>query len=91
MSVTRDEHSVTIGESTVTVTGVTGAVHATWTLTIDGREADSAAAAGDFRLRGALGDGSGVEAAIHQSLLGPTEVVIRHRGTEVGQFTGFVA
>lgn len=91
MSVSRDEHSVQIGSSTVTVKGTTGPVHATWALLIDGAEADSAKAAGDFLLRGRLGDGSTVDAAVHQSLLGPTEVIVLHGDDEVGRFTGFVA
>lgn len=91
MSLTSDEHSVEIGGSTVAVTGKTGLVHATWTLLVDGAEVDRAAAAGDFRLRGQLPDGSSVEALVHQSLIGPTEVAVVHAGDEVARFTGFVA
>ncbi|MGH3566884.1 MAG: hypothetical protein ACRDRH_12800 [Pseudonocardia sp.] len=91
MSLIRDERSVQIGPSTVSVTGVTGPVHATWTLLVDGQEVDSAVAAGEFRLRGKLSDGSDVEAVVHQSLVGPTEVVINHGGGEVTRFKGFVA
>ena len=90
MGFTSDEHSVTIGDSTVAVTGKTGPIYATWALLVDGQEVDSAKAAGDFTLRGALGDGSGVQAAVHQSLVGPTRVVITHDGAEVVQFKGFV-
>ena len=54
------------------------------------RPVDTAKAAGDFTLRGTLADGSPVEAAVHQSLVGPTEVVIRREGTDLGRFTGFV-
>ena len=91
MGLARDEHSLQVDGSTVSVTGTTGLVHATWTLSVDGAEVDSAAAAGEFRLRGRLPDGSDVEAVVDQSLVGPTEVVIHHRGREVGRFTGFVA
>jgi len=88
---TSDEHSVTIGDATIAVTGKSGPVHATWTLLVDEQEADSAKAAGDFTLRGVLSDGSGVEARVHQSLVGPTRVAIMHDGVEVAQFKGFVA
>jgi hypothetical protein len=91
MALTSDDHSVEIGGSTVSVTGKTGAVHATWRLLIDGNEVDSAEAAGDFKLVGNLPDGSQVRAAIHQSLLGPTEVTVHHGDDEVATFTGFVA
>lgn len=91
MALTSDEHSVTICDSSVAVTGKSGPVHATWTLLVDEQEADSAKAAGDFTLKGVLGDGSQVEAAVHQSLVGPTRVVITHEGVEVAQFKGFVA
>lgn len=91
MAFTSDEFTARIGGSVVAVTGATGPVHATWTLLIDGVEADAAAAAGDFRLRGRLPDGSGVKAAVHQSLVGPTRVVICHEGTEVLSARGFVA
>ncbi len=87
----KDDHTVEIDGHTVAVTGATGRVHATWTLLIDGEPADTAKAAGDFMLRGTLSDGSPVEAAVHQSLVGPTEVVIRHQGEDVERFTGFVA
>lgn len=91
MGITRDEHTIQLAGSTVTVTGTTGAIHATWTLVVDGQEVDSAAAAGDFRLRGSLADGSDVQAAIHQSLVGPTRVTIRHQDVEVLDERGFVA
>lgn len=91
MGLTRDEHSVEIAGHTVAVTGRTGLVHATWTLSVDGQEADTAAAAGDFTLRAELSDGSPVHASVHQSLVGPTEVAIHHDGREVARFKGFVA
>ena len=91
MKLTRDEHTAEIDGHTVSVTGTTGAVHATWTLSIDGQEADRAKAAGDFSLRAELPDGSPVHAAVHQSLMGPTEVTIHHRSDEVARFKGFVA
>jgi hypothetical protein len=91
MGITRDEHTVEIAGSTVAVTGTTGAVHATWTLVIDGENVETAAAAGDFHLRGTLADGTAVKAAIHQSLVGPTRVVITHQDVEVLDERGFVA
>lgn len=91
MKLTYDEHSVQIGASTVSVTGETGPVHATWILLIDGDEADRAKAAGDFKLRGMLPDGTAVEAEVHQSLIGRTEVAIVHDGEEAARFKGFVA
>jgi len=90
IGITNDDHSVQIGESTVAVTGTSGLVHAAWTLLVDGQEVDQAKAAGDFTLRGTLGDGSAVEARVHQSLLGPTEVAIIHVDEEAARFTGFV-
>jgi len=75
----------------VAVTGTTGLVHATWTLHLDGKAADSAEAAGNFTLRGDLPDGSQVLARVFQSLMGPTEVTVEHEGTEIARFTGFVA
>lgn len=91
MGITADEHTVQVAGSTVAVTGTTGAVHSRWTLVIDGDPADSAAAAGDFRLRGTLPGGTAVDAAVHQSLLGPTRVVITHQGDMVLDADGFVA
>ena len=91
MGLTKDEFSAAIGDTVVAVRGTSGAVHATWTLAIDGTEQDSATAAGDFRLRGRLPDGSEVEASVHQSLVGPTRVVIVHEGNEILNGEGFVA
>jgi hypothetical protein len=91
MGLTSDDFTTTIDGVDVRVTGDTGPVHATWRLLVDGVEVDSAAAAGDFRLRGQLPDGTAVEAAIRQSLIGPTRVVLTHQGTEVLDATGFVA
>ena len=75
----------------MSVTGRTGPDHATWTLLLDGQEVDSAEAAGDFTLRGSLPDGTAVTAAVHQSLVGPTRVVVNHEGEEVASSSGFVA
>lgn len=91
MSVFSDDHSVQIGATTVSVTGTTGAVHATWTLLFDGKQVDSAQAAGTFTLNGTLPDGGPVTAEVFQSLLGPTQVAVRHGEQEVARFTGFVA
>lgn len=88
---TNDDHSVEVGGTIVSVRGKTGPVHATWTLLLDGQEVDRAKAAGDFTLTGTLPDGSTVNAAVRQSLMGPTKVTIGHRGDEVAEFTGFVA
>ncbi len=91
MALTSDEHVTEIDGVSVSVMGATGPVHATWTLLVDGQEQDSLKAAGDFRLRGALPDGSEVSAEVHQSLVGPTEVVIFHAGREIHRSEGFVA
>ncbi|GAA3033424.1 hypothetical protein GCM10017559_71020 [Streptosporangium longisporum] len=91
MSLTSDDYSVHIDGHTVEVTGKTGPVHARWALLVDGREIDSAKAAGDFTLKGTMPDGSAVRAEVHQSLMGPTEVVVHHRDQEVTRFHGFVA
>ena len=88
---TNDEFATTIDGVAVVVTGNTGPVHATWRLLISGTEVDSAAASGNFHLRGQLPDGSTVKAEIHQSMVGPTRVVVLHDGTEVLNSTGFVA
>lgn len=91
MALTSDEHVIEIDGAKVTVMGSTGAVHATWTLLVDGEEQDSAKAAGDFRLSGALPNGSELTAEVHQSLVGPTEVVVFRAGEEVARSKGFVA
>lgn len=80
---TSDEHTVQTDRHTVSVTGKTGLIHATWTLSVDGQEVDGAKAAGDFPLRARLADGSAVQTSLHQSLIGPTEVAIHHNGEEV--------
>jgi hypothetical protein len=91
MSVIKDEHALEIEGQSVVVTGTTASVHAIWKLLIEGEEADTAKAAGDFTLKGSLSGGSPIEAAVHQSLVGPTEIVIRHGGEAVKGFKGFVA
>jgi hypothetical protein len=91
MSLTKDEHSIDIDGHRVEVTGKTGPVHATWVLAIDGQEADSAKAAGDFVLRAELPDGPPVEVAVHQSLVGPTRVSFRRGGEEIHSAQGYVA
>ena len=92
MSLTRDEHRVRIDGHDVSVSGTTGPIEATWTLSVDGQAADIAkAAAGDFVLEAELPDGSPVQALVHQGALGPTEVAVHHRGEEITRFKGFVA
>lgn len=91
MGLTSDEFTARIGDTEIAVTGTTGPVQATWRLLVDGVEADSAAAAGDFQLRGQLPDGTAVAVTVHQSLVGPTRVVISHQGIEVLNAKGFVA
>jgi hypothetical protein len=91
MGVLSDVHRVSVGSSDVVVTVNSGIVHATWTLWVDDHVVDSASASGDFRLRGALADGSDVVALIHQGMLGPTEVIVLNDSREVARFTGFVA
>jgi hypothetical protein len=90
MGVLHDEHRIRIDGTQVAVKGKTGPVHATWTLSIAGDEVDRATAAGDFRLRGTLPDGTPVEAEVHQSLLGPTEVAVLRDGVELSRASGFV-
>lgn len=91
MGFTKDNHEIEIDGHQVAVTGKTGPIHATWTLLVDGREVDQAKAAGDFNLRGELPDGPAVEAAVHQSLIGPTRVTFRRNGEEIATSTGYVA
>jgi len=89
---TRDEHTVRIGDAVVTVTGETGPISATWRLLVDGGEHDRRELFnGGHVLSGALPDGSAVEAHVHQSFLGPTRVRVLHDGTEVLATSGFVA
>jgi hypothetical protein len=90
MGVLHDEHTIKIDGTEVSVKGKTGAIHATWTLSIGGVEVDQAAAAGDFRLRGALPDGTPIEAQVHQSVVGPTEVSVLRDGVELSRASGFV-
>jgi hypothetical protein len=85
MGLTQDERTIEIGGHGVSVTGKTGPVHATWTLFVDGEVVDSASAAGDFALSSTLPGGSAIEASVHQSLVGPTEVAISRDGTEVSR------
>lgn len=92
MDLMRDEHTVRIGDARVTVTGTTGPISATWRLLVDGREvARREMFDGEDVLTGALPDGSRVEAHVHQSIVGPTRVSVRHGGVEVMTTTGFVA
>jgi hypothetical protein len=42
-------------------------------------------------LKGTLPDGTPVEAHVHQSIVGPTRVQVRHDGREVMASTGYVA
>ncbi len=90
MNLTSDDHNVRIGDHVVSVTGRTGPIEATWTLLIDGQEADSAKASGRFALSAELPDGSPIEASVRQGAFGPTEVAIHHDGTEITRFKGFV-
>jgi hypothetical protein len=91
MSLTRDIHTIEIAGHTVAVTGATGPVHARWTLLVDDVEVDTARAAGEFTLRGPLGDGSEITADVYQSLMGPTRVTFFHDGKEYETTKGFVA
>jgi hypothetical protein len=91
MDLTRDTHTIGIDGHVVEVTGETGPVEATWTLAIDGSEADRAKASGKFTLRAALDDGSEVVADIHQTFVGPTRVTFRRDGEELATRKGFVA
>jgi hypothetical protein len=92
MDLLRDEHSVLIGDARVTVTGTTGPISARWCLLVDDEEADRQEIFnGDHVLTGTLPDGSPVEAHVHQSIVGPTRVQVRHGGREVMASTGYVA
>jgi hypothetical protein len=91
MALTSDEHVIEIDGISISVMGSTGPVHATWTLLVDGHEQDSAKAVGDFGLCGTLPDGSQVRAEVHQSLVGPTEVIVFYAGEEIHRSQGFVA
>ena len=92
MGPTSDEHNVRIEGHEVSVRGGQDPDHATWTLSIDGQPVDHGeAATGDFTLRGRLGDGSEVEAFIHRSVVGPTQISIRHAGDDVSMSRDFAA
>ncbi len=92
MSLLRDEHTVLIGDTEVTVTGTTGPISARWCLLLDGCEVDREEIFnGEHVLRGVLPDGSPVEARVHQSIIGPTRVRVHHAGREVMASTGYVA
>jgi hypothetical protein len=92
MDLTRDEHSVRVGDVQVTVTGDSGPISATWRLLADGRElARQEMLHGDHVLTGELPDGSEVQAHVNQSIVGPTRVSVRHDGVEIMATTGFVA
>lgn len=58
---------------------------------MNGEEADRQKAAGDFKLRAELPDGTTIEAAVHQSALGPAKAVTTHGGMETPAVKGFVA
>jgi len=91
MAIFSDDHRVDIRGYAIGITATTGVVHARWSLSVDGVEADTAVAAGDFTLRATLPDGTSVTAQVHQSLLGPTRVTVLHDGEEVASMKGFVA
>lgn len=79
-----------IGGSEVVVSGRTGLVEPTWSLSIDGVSAERRKASGKFVLRGELSDGSDVEALVNQTHFGPTQVLVRHDGDPFAEFEGFV-
>ena len=72
------------------MTATTGLSEPTWKLLVDGTEADSRRASGEFSLCGKLPDGSGVEARVQQGMFGPNEVAIAHDGEEIVRFRGFL-
>ena len=79
MSLTRDEGSIRIGEVVVTVLGETDGARARWRLQFDGDDvAEERIMRGEHVLAGQLPDGSAVEATVHQSVVGPTRVEVRH-------------
>ncbi len=92
MSLTRDEHTIRVGGARVTVLGTSGPISATWRLLVDGGEvARQELFNGEHVLEGSLPDGSLVAAHIHQSIIGPTRVSVRHDGVEVFASNGYVA
>jgi hypothetical protein len=92
MDLTRDEHTVRVGDVRVTVTGASGPISATWRLLLDDREvARQEMLDGEHVLAGALPDGTVVEALVYQSIVGPTRVRVRHEGVEILATSGFVA
>ena len=90
MAITSDEFRVGVVGTEVAVTGSIGPVQVDWRLLVDGVEVDSPAAAGGYSLTGSLPDGCVVRASAHQSLLGPTNVVVRNDGVEMLDARGFV-
>jgi hypothetical protein len=92
MSLLRNEHSVTIGDTKVTVVGRTGPIAATWSLLLDGHPvAEQRFICGDPTLSTKLLDGSALDVDVHQGALGPTRVRIRHAGVPISESAGFVA
>lgn len=92
MSVTEDNHNLTLDGRPVRVVGRTGQVRATWQL-LEGDVvlAEQEVLTGSVDLVGTLSTGTEVTATIEQSVVGPTRVTVRSGDETVGTFTGFVA
>lgn len=92
MGITKDNHNVTVDGRPVRVVGTTGLVKATWEL-FEGDEllASTTMVSGSEDLVGTLSTGTEVTAAITQSMVGPTRVVVSAAGETVAVFDGFVA
>ena len=92
MGITKDNHNVTVEGRPVRVVGTTGLVKATWEL-FEGDEllASTTMVSGSEDLVGTLSTGTEVTAAITQSLVGPTRVVVSAAGETGAEFDGFVA
>lgn len=92
MPPTRGQHSVRVGEATVTVIATAGPSAETWTLQIDGRAvAEQQIGREGGVLRGWLTDGTSVNAEIDYSVVGAIRVTVRNEGAVVSVVRGFGA
>jgi hypothetical protein len=90
MNITSAKHRMWIDGSEVVVHGRTGLIEPTWSLSVDGVQAEQRKASGRFVLRGRLPDGSGVEARVDQTHFGPSRVLVHHDGERFAEFEGFL-
>jgi hypothetical protein len=92
MGLTHSEQSVRIRDTLVTVRADTGPMAARWRVQLDGLDVtETRILKGDRTLRAFLPDGSPVDVEVHQAMLGPTAVTVRHDGAVVARFNGFAA